>query len=952
MKNKKNNIKEKSKKIKSKPKTKKRISKIKIDRNNLIILLFLVILLILSFIFLGFKTSLILLLGNTIIYALTILSNKMRKKKKAKKILTILSVTFLSLCIIGSLAIACFFLYIVKTAPTFDPDLLNKEESSLIYDCNNNLVAELGAQKREKITTDEVSEIFIDALVAIEDSRFYQHNGVDAARFIKAAFLQLLGKDEAGGASTLSMQMIKLTYTGTTSSGIKGIIRKFTDVYMSVFNLEKTFTKNEILEFYINNNYLGSQAYGIEQAAKTYFGKKASELNIAEAATLAGVFQSPTTKNPFSDVEAATTRRNQVLNMMYRHGYITAEERDLAKSISIESLLTENQTSTSVYQAYINTVVEESIKKYNANPYTTPMIIYTNMDSTKQANLDKIFTGETFQWENEVVQAGIAAVDVHTGKIIAIGAGRNKNGARDYNFATMINKQIGSTAKPIFDYGPGIEYNNWSTYTQFNDEKYYYSSGQEMRNADRQYMGWISIRTALAQSRNVPALKAFQQVDNKKIIEFVTKMGLTPEISNGLIHEAHSVGSYNGSNPLEMAAAYATFANGGIYYEPYTINKVIFRNTNETIEYESEGTRVMSEATAFMITDCLVTTVQSGLASSAKIWGINIAAKTGTTNYSEQTMKDKNFPDGTINDSWIIGYSPDISIGIWYGYDKIYTDYYSTVYTGAAQKGKLFRAAGSVIFDRNGKNFTVPASVTKVAIEKDSPGEGLLPSEYTPDTEITYEYYKKGTEPTEVSPKYIPLEQVENISITYDLTTFTTTITWDKVAEKDLSSIRTENFGDFGYKIYKNGVLLGFTTKKSLTITDDSSPYGQYKIITAYEKFEGNQSEAVIYNFIDPSAYNVTLNVEPTSTITIASSTTSQNPTSGLTPPSTSDITAYQNNIDVTSSVNITITIKNKAGTIVDDIQLIANEEYLITYTVTYPDTSTTVVKTRTIKIN
>lgn len=923
--------------------TKSPENKITFSTQDIALILVLLAIVIVCFMLLGIGPTLIIVIGNALILLLTRLFNKLRRRKSTRIIFNTIIVVFLLLCIGGSLAVGGFLYYVVKSAPEFDTDKLTKNESSLIYDASNNLIAELGTEKRDKISSDEVSEVFIDALVAIEDSRFYQHNGVDAARFLKAAFYQLLGKSEAGGASTLSMQMIKLTYTSGTSTGIKGIIRKFTDVYMAVFQLEKTYTKNEILEFYINNNYLGSGAYGVQQAAKTYFGKDASELNIVEAATLAGTFQSPTSKNPFSDIEDTTTRRNQVLDMMYRHGYITKEERDLAKSIPLESLLTEQDEATTAYAGYLNTVVEEAIDKYGANPYNVPMIIYTNMIASKQEGLDKIMSGESFSWENDVVQAGIAAIDVWTGKIIAIGAGRNQTNARAYNFATMIDRQIGSTAKPLFDYGPGIEYNNWSTYEQFNDTKYYYSSGQEMRNSDRTHLGWMSLRTSIELSRNVPALYAFQHVDNAKIIEFVTGLGLEPEISNGKIHEAHSIGAFNGSNPLEMAAAYAAFANGGIYYEPYSINKVIFRDTGEEITYESEGKRVMSEATAFMITDCLKSAVTNGISNGAAIYGVNVAAKTGTTNYTEKTLRDNGLPNGAVNDAWIVGYNPDVAIGVWYGYDKIYSNYYSTTISAVVQRGRVFRAAGEVLFDgRNWKGFKQPNSVVEVAIEKGS-NPGLLASEYTPEEEITKEYYKEGTQPTEVSNKFVPLENVEDLKVTYDASFTTTTITWTKLTGVEKPNNFSDEYGEFGYKIYKDDTFLGFTTKSTFTIVDDGSPYGVYKVISGYENFEGNQSSGAIYTLADKNKYVMNLKVDKNITI----DSTKDN----LVQPSEKDVEILLNKIDVTNNVLLEITITNKEGTKVSEMTLTPGEIYTITYKVTYPDVKVTLTKERTVEI-
>lgn len=292
---------------------------------------------------------------------------------------------------------------------------------------------------------------------------------------------------------------------------------------------------------------------------------------------------------------------------MRKHGYITKEEEKMANSIPVESISSEGiATQTeSEYQGYIDTVVEEVQETYGVDPYVTPLLVYTNLDREKQNAVNSVLKGETYNWINDKVQTGVSVLDSETGKILAIGNGRNKTGAKTFNYATDIERQPGSTAKPLFDYGPGIEYNDWSTYTLFDDAPYSYSNGRSIKNWDGGYYGTITLRRALSTSRNIPALKAFQQVDNKKIIEFVTNLGIKPEIENGKIHEAHSIGAFTGVSPLEMSAAYAAFSNGGYYNKPYSVSKIVFRDTNKTKEHKEEKKRVMSEATAFMISSVL-----------------------------------------------------------------------------------------------------------------------------------------------------------------------------------------------------------------------------------------------------------------------------------------------------------------------------------------------------------
>lgn len=897
---------------------------------------------IISWKIMGLFFTLLLFVGIIIIIAGSMLINKITKKKKSKTVINTLIIIFLSLCILGTVVVGGFFLYIIKSAPEFDVKKLTYSESTLVYDCNNELIAELGAKKRENITYDEMSEVLIDAIIATEDSRFFQHNGFDAARFLRASLGQLVGNSGAGGASTLSMQVIKNSFTSSEASGLAGITRKFTDIYLSVFKLEKNYTKQEIIEFYANNHFLGSNAYGVEQASKTYFGKSASELNLAEASMIVGLFKAPTSYNPYTNPEAATSRRKTVLNLMYKHGYITKEERDLADSIPVESLLVGNKGDTLEFQGYIDTVVKEIQEKYKVNPYNTPMMIYTNMNKEKQTSINKIFSGETFNWENSYVQAGAAAVDVDTGKIIAIGNGRNRDVIDAYNFATDINRQIGSTAKPIVDYAPGMEYLNWSTYTIFNDSKYYYSSGQEIRNSDRGYMGNITLRTAIAQSRNIPALKAFQQVRDEIGLDayqkFVESFGIKTE---DYFHEAHSIGAFNGSNPLAMAAAYAVFANGGYYYEPYTVNKIIYRDTGEVIEYESEGKRIISDSTSFMITDTLVTAVQSGLSSGAKLSGYNIAAKTGTTNYDEETAKKLGLPSNAIPDSWLIGYDSEISIGLWYGCEKASKTQYLKSTNAVINRGKLFRAVAKEVLTK-GNKFEVPDSVVKLAIEKGS-NPAKLASDSTPESQIVYEYFKKGTEPTETSIKYSKLNNVSDLKVEYNVSDMSMTLSWNPTSSKDTDS---EEYGPLGYKIYKDGKYLAFTTETTYTILNLTNPEGTYKVVTSYKNFSDNASSGATYTYKvqENNLFDAVLKYSSSSySIGDTLATYDQN-------PSNADIIAYLNSEDITSEVTVSVIITDSNGTEVTLIDNTTASTYTVTYNIAYSKYSKTLSRTITIK--
>lgn len=374
-------------------------------------------------------------------------------KKKKRNILKILLSTFLIFCITCVLGVAAFLTYIVVTTEDFDPNKLTYQDQTKVYDKNGNVFATLGTEKRESVSYNKLPQVLVDAIIATEDSRFFQHNGVDFARFLKASVGQVLGQSNAGGASTLTMQVSKNNLTNRNSSGIEGIIRKFRDVYISVFQIEKKYTKEQIIEFYVNDNLLGGSNYGVEQASQYYFGKSVSELNLAEAATIAGIFQSPNKYRPDLYPEEAEKRRNLVLDLMVRHEYITKEEAEITKAISVESLVVASGADET-YKGFLYTVVDEVQDKTELNPYEVSMEIYTTLDPSIQNGIDQIMDGTTYTWQNEVVQAGIAVVDVETGDIVAIGAGRNQDNQKmGFNYATQSSRHPGSTAKPLFDYG-------------------------------------------------------------------------------------------------------------------------------------------------------------------------------------------------------------------------------------------------------------------------------------------------------------------------------------------------------------------------------------------------------------------------------------------------------------------------------------------------------------------
>lgn len=849
-----------------------------------------------------------------------------RKRKRSKRIFLII----LLLGIIGILAFIVFFIIIIISAPKFDAKNLQRNETTIIYNKDNKQVTSLGNEKREKLKYDELPNVLVDAVVATEDSRFFQHNGLDAPRFGKAVIGQLAGQSDAGGGSTLTMQVSKNSFTSTESSGIKGIIRKFTDIYLSIFKIERKYTKQEIIEFYVNQPFLGSNSYGVEQAARTYFGKHANELNLAEASLIAGLFQAPTAYDPFVDIDQATQRRSTVLSLMVRHGYITEEEKEIAEAVQIKNILdNSDNNNVSEYQGYIDLVVQEIINKTGMDPYTVPMLIYTNMDNKKQEKLYKVFTGKSHTWVNKSIQGAAVAVESKTGKILAVGAGRNRTGERTFNYATDISRQIGSTAKPMFDYGPAIEYNDWSTGHILKDEPWTYSgSSTRLVNADGRYLGTMSIRTALSNSRNIPAVKTFQSVNNKKIKKFVTSLGIKPEIdSEGGLHEAHAVGAFNGASPLQISGAYAAFSNGGIYHEPYSVNKVVLRDSDEKIEFKPEGERVMSDATAYMITDILRDV--PSLNNMTGLTSDQFAMKTGTTNYDEKTAAKFGYSSDAAPDGWIAGYTPDISLAMWTGYVKNKRGVYLTMNGMYNHRNSLYRDCARAVFNSNGSKWTKPSSVVRVKLER---GTEQLASSYTPSSMVVTELFKRGTEPSAVSKKYNKLDNPSGLTVTY--ANGKVTISWN-AAKKSKGD---DNDGAFGYYVYLDGVLLGFTTDTSYTYSG-SNPFGTYTVRTAHKNNENTMSSGVSKTL--KQNVKISRNVSATNKTIAAGSGESYSPVS-------KPFTVTENGVDVTAAASVSTTIY-KDGSVVDEVDTSAPATYKVVYEIKYGGKSDSVTVTITV---
>ncbi len=895
---------------------------------------------------------------------------KVKEIKKAttikhKKLKIFLLIVF-SLCILGLIAVGLFFLLVIKTAnPKYDVSKLYNQESSIIYDRDNNVIAELAFEKREVISYEELPEVLVNAIIATEDSRFFQHNGFDVLRFTKASLGQVMGRD-SGGASTLTMQISKNRFTSTETSGFEGILRKFQDIYLSVFKLERDYTKKEIIEIYANSFYLGGSSYGVEQACRTYFGKSAKDINLAEAALIAGLYQSPSEYDPLVNPDKAENRRQTVLYLMELHGYITPEERAIASELTVPTLLKNNKSvDNKQYLSFINTVIKEVETRTGKNPYYTAMHIYSTMDAEKQAFLDELmYTDKIHKWENPVVDAGIVILETGTAEIVGIAGGR-KTVALGYNTATDIKNQIGSTSKPLFDYGPAIEYNNISTYNLIADEPYKYSSGSILYNYDYKNVGLITTRNSIRDSRNVPALKTFQSVGRGNVKEFVTKLHLHPESD---LHEAHSLGGYNGESPLSLAGAYQTYANGGYYIEPHSVRKVIFVDGNEEFKVVTPKEKAVKASTAYMIQDMMITAAQKSYGSA--INGATVASKTGTTTYSPSFLKQMGMSSNAVKDLWYAGFNKDYTLTVWYGYHEVNKQYYSK--RGNSTHRTLFITVGKKLFKGN-RMQPRPSNVVASRVEVNS-YPAKLPSEFTPSKYITTELFINGTQPTEVSTRFSRLNNVTNLTGTYEggriHLSWIPIATPDPLSESFLRSSfqplftnkeyfeefiqnrikdDTAMFGNLGYRIYlkhDDGTIegIGYTYGSTYSFTPPSSGTHTYIVKSEYDIFNSNASygaEVTVSNDYYANTITARLNGNSNVEVDIGSTFVDENPA----------VIVQEGLSVVTSYATITKEVKvYGTSTIVSNVDTSKAGKYTIEYHVTYKNYEKTLKRNVTVK--
>ncbi|MGP0166509.1 penicillin-binding protein PBP1A [Streptococcus pneumoniae] len=599
-------------------------------------------------------------------------------KQTILRIAKYVSICFLTLFITAVMLGGGIFLYYVSKAPALSESKLVATTSSKIFDSKNELIADLGSERRVNAQANEIPTDLVKAIVSIEDHRFFDHRGVDTIRII-GAFLRNLQNNSLQGGSTLTQQLIKLTYFSTSTSD-QTISRKAQEAWLAV-QLEQKATKQEILTYYVNKVYMSNGNYGMQTAAQNYYGKDLRELSLPQLALLAGMPQAPNQYDPYSHPEAALDRRNLVLSEMKGQGYISAEQYEKAINTPITDRL-QSLKSVNSYPAYMDNYLKEVIDQVEQetgyNLLTTGMDVYTNVDQEAQKHLWDIYNSDQYvSYPDDDLQVASTVVDVSNGKVIAQLGARHQasNVSFGTNQAVETNRDWGSSMKPITDYAPALEYGVYdSTASIVHDVPYNYpGTDTPLYNWDHVYFGNITIQYALQQSRNVTAVETLNKVGLDRAKTFLNGLGIdypSMHYANAISSNTTESNKKYGASSEKMAAAYAAFANGGIYHKPMYINKIVFSDGSEK-EFSDAGTRAMKETTAYMMTEMMKTVLTYGTGRGAYLPWLPQAGKTGTSNYTDEEIEKYIKNTGYVApDEMFVGYTRKYSMAVWTGYSN------------------------------------------------------------------------------------------------------------------------------------------------------------------------------------------------------------------------------------------------------------------------------------------
>ena len=666
-------------------------------------------------------------------------NEKKHKKKIWKQIIKWAFIAVL-LVIVSGVGV---FAYYAKDAPSISQTQLQSGGTSSLYTTDGKFLLSLGSEKRTYVKNSAIPKQLKNAVVSVEDRRFYKEGlGLDPIRIMTSVLLNAKSKGVAAGGSTITQQLVKLSVFSTDASQ-RTLKRKAQEAWLSM-KVEREFSKNQILEFYINKVYMNYGIYGMGTAANFYYGKSLKQLDLAQLALLAGMPNAPVTYDPYVYPAKAKYRRNVVLKSMYKNKKITKAQYKKAINEPITKGLqpkksTVDSTLRKIDDPYIKEVIAE-VKSKGFNPYNDNLKITVNINQAAQNKLYELVNNGEVPFTNDQMQVGATVVNPQNGHVIAIIGGRKLPSVQlGLNRAVQTSRSTGSTIKPVLDYGPAIEYLNWPTSYQLSDTKYIYpGTNIQLYDWDNTYKGKMSMREALVQSRNVHAVRALSKVGVSKASLFARKMGVNVPSDSGL-----SVAIGADASSLQMAGAFGAFANNGVYHKPQFVSKIETPD-GITRKYDSSGTRVMKESTAYMITDMLKGVFTSGTGKSAKVDGLYEAGKTGTVKYSDEDLVKYPQYANSPKDAWFVGYTKLFSIGIWTGYDNLKDGTPSGVGETSAQI--LYKKMMKYLMqDQKNEDWQQPSSVVKRKIVNGTEDEVATSNA----SNATWQLFVKGHAPSD-----------------------------------------------------------------------------------------------------------------------------------------------------------------------------------------------------------
>ncbi|WP_442853228.1 transglycosylase domain-containing protein [Bacillus sp. EB01] len=583
----------------------------------------------------------------------------------------------LAMVVLGFLGAFSFF--------TKDADISSLEnvlnQATVIYDINSEVASKVTANKNEGTPINKVPDHMKNAVIAIEDHRFYDHNGVDLIGIGRAFFRNLLAGGVVEGGSTITQQLTKNALLDSE----KTYSRKLQEASLAR-EIEKEYSKDEILQMYLNTIYFGDGAWGINRAAKKYFGKEVEDLSLGQSAMLAGIIKAPSALNPYNDMEKAVARRDVVLAAMVQHEFITKDQAKKAKEEKIKLVDKSEDPFTGKYPYYVDAVLEEAIKTYGFTQdelLTGGYKIYTELDPKMQTAVESSYKDNSlFQVGNssDPVQSGAVLLDAKSGGIRALVGGRGEHVFRGYNRATQLKAQPGSIIKPIVSYTPALE-EGWEITDMVKDEKMSFGN-YEPSNYNGQYEGEVPMYEALMESKNVSAVWLLNELGIEKGLESVKQFGLPLEKEDRNLAVALG-GLHTGVSPKQMAEAFSVFANRGVRSGAHTIIRIEDPSGKVVAERKEEKTKVTTAEVADKMNTMLLGVVERGTGKSAQIEGREIAGKTGSTQVAIEGING-------VKDQWFVGYTPDLVSAVWVGYDKTDKDHYLTT-TSSQGASKVFQ---------------------------------------------------------------------------------------------------------------------------------------------------------------------------------------------------------------------------------------------------------------------